>query len=297
MKIPFARHRTRLLAALAPLAAVIAAGATASGAAAVSTAVSSNWSGYVVSATDAATGTATSYASVSGTWTQPTADCSSSSGSASAFWVGLGGNSEVSQALEQAGTEVDCSANGTASYSAWYELVPAPSVKVSLKVGAGDRMYGSVKVNRTNVTVLLKNLTRGTSFTKTLTMAAPDLTSAEWIAEAPSTCTTYGRCRTVSLTNFRKVQFSGARATTSDGHTGAISDGLWDATAIQLYTQAGDPFSRFAQQVTAAKALPSTLSADGSSFLVAWSVDDSATAPGSVHPGFGFGQSPFGPGF
>ena len=91
---------------------------------AASTAVSTNWSGYAVSGT--------TYKSVSGTWAQPTANCTSTSAatSSSAFWVGLGGNSTTSNALEQTGTEVDCLADGTVRYSAWYELLPAGSVKV-----------------------------------------------------------------------------------------------------------------------------------------------------------------------
>jgi hypothetical protein len=282
---------------LAPLAAAIAAGATALGATAAPTVVSSNWAGYVVTGTDATTGVAQSFKSVSGTWTQPAANCTTTSGSAaSAFWVGLGGNSETSQSLEQAGTEVDCQANGTAVYSAWYELVPSPSVKVSLKVGAGDKMFGSVKVNGSKVTVVLKNLTRKSSFTKTLTMASPDLSSAEWIAEAPSACTSSGRCQTVPLTNFGTVSFAGAQATTAGGHTGTISDSLWSATAIQLQSQAGNPFNRFASQVTATKAVPSALSSGGSAFSVAWSTDTSSVAPG-IDSGPGFGPGAFGPSF
>jgi hypothetical protein len=97
-------------------------------AAKAATAVSSNWAGYAVAGA--------TYKSVSGTWTQPAANCASAGASrtASAFWVGLGGNSESSNALEQTGTEADCSANGLASYAAWYELVPAASVKAPLEI-------------------------------------------------------------------------------------------------------------------------------------------------------------------
>jgi hypothetical protein len=62
---------------------------------------------------------------------QPEIDCTSTGTSASAFWVGLGGNGEGSNALEQAGTGAECNADGTARYYAWYELVPAPSATVS----------------------------------------------------------------------------------------------------------------------------------------------------------------------
>ena len=138
---------------------------------------------------------------------QPTANCTSTSAatSSSAFWVGLGGNSTTSNALEQTGTEVDCLADGTVRYSAWYELVPAGSVKVALKIHAGDRISAAVKVNGTAVTVSLENATTGKSFTKTLRMAAPDISSAEWIAEAPSALTP-GGAAVLPLTDFGTVQ-------------------------------------------------------------------------------------------
>src|SRR5262249_26406760 len=118
--------------------------------------------------------------------------------------------------LEQVGTEVDCTALGQPRYTAWYELVPALSKTVKLVVSAGDRISGSVTVAGQQVTVSLKNLTRGTSFSKVLQMAAPDTTSAEWIAEAPSACdSTASRCRQVSLTNFGTVRFSRSSATDS----------------------------------------------------------------------------------
>ena len=113
---------------LVPVVAVaIAGGAAGAATAAAKTAtdVSSNWSGYVVAGTDASTGGAKSFSSVSGTWVQPAADCTTSTAgsTASAFWVGLGGDSTTSSSLEQTGTEADCTVNGTARYSAWYELV------------------------------------------------------------------------------------------------------------------------------------------------------------------------------
>jgi hypothetical protein len=97
----------------------------------------------------------------------------------SGFWVGLGGFSETSQALEQIGTEANCSASGKPRYAMWYELVPAASVPIKLKVFPGNAIAASVNVNGTKVTLQIRNLTRKTKFTKTVRMSAPDLTSAE----------------------------------------------------------------------------------------------------------------------
>ena len=92
--------------AIAAVFAALAMAAGTVGSSSAATAVSSNWAGYAV--------TGTSFKTVSGTWVQPTANCSSSTAetTASAFWVGLGGDSDTSSALEQAGTEADCLANG-----------------------------------------------------------------------------------------------------------------------------------------------------------------------------------------
>ena len=296
-----------ILLALVALAAAV----TAAGASAASTDVSANWGGYVVTGVDALTGAAKNFTTVSATWTEPAANCSSAaqsgSSTSSAFWVGIGGDQQGSQSLEQTGTEADCNANGVPTYTAWYELVPAASVPVKLRVAAGDKISGSVHVNGTAVTVKLQDLTRKTSFTRTLSMASPDTTSAEWIAEAPSSCTSDGRCVETSLTNFGTVKFSSTKATTSDGHTGTITDPAWSSDAVTLDTSSGSsPFGRYGMNQGSAEATPSALSASGSAFTIAYSQsDDSATGgsageypsyPGGDYGGGGFGGGGFGGG-
>ena len=265
-----------LLALTATLTIIIASVAGFAGTAGAATSdISSNWSGFAVGGN--------TFSSVSGSWVQPKAVCSGGTSSA-AFWVGLGGNSDASNALEQIGTSSDCSADGTPSYSAWYELVPAGSVPIKLKVFAGNKLSAAVKVNGMKVTVQVKNLTRKTSFTKVLTMAAPDVSSAEWIAEAPSVCDTFGRCRTVPLTDFQKANFSKSVATAA-GHTGTISDPLWTATSIQLQSTAD--FGPFASASSAAQAVPSNLSSDGSAFSVSYTAVTQPTQPDPFSGGGG----------
>jgi hypothetical protein len=238
---------------LALLATVSAAFAIPVAAASAATSTSSNWAGYAVGSADPAA--PVTYTSVSGTWVQPAANCSASHAAFSAFWVGLGGFSDTSQGLEQIGTESDCTARGRATYGVWYELVPDASVPVKLKVFPGNRISANVTVNGQLVIVNLKNLTRKTSFTKRLFMSAPDVSSAEWIAEAPSACTSSGDCRALPLANFGTVAFTSAKALAA-GHGGTIVDTAWDATAIEL------------RSFTAA--VPGGLSADGGSFSVTW---------------------------
>ena len=128
------------------------------------------------------------------------------------------------------------------------------------------------------MTLRLVNLTRGTRFAKTLTMAAPDVSSAEWIVEAPSLCDAGGRCRTVSLASFGKVAFTRATAT-AGGHTGTISDAAWTATALELVSGAGQGFGPpgfggpgfdDAAATSGAGAVPGALTGRGAAFTVVW---------------------------
>jgi hypothetical protein len=260
-------HRTLrslplLLAALAaaiaaaPAAATPRAGRSFAAVRMTTSAVSTNWAGYAV--------TGASHRAVSGTWVQPTASCTAGTACYSAFWVGLGGFSEESQALEQVGTSSDCATAGRPVYSVWYELVPAASVPVKLKLAAGDTVSATVVVDGTRVTVRIRNVTRGTVFTKRLTLAAPDVSSAEWVAEAPAACTASGCCRVLPLANFGTVAFSQSAAATVDGGTGTISSPVWSATPIELVPTVAPGVS------PAGGAQPGELSPDGTAFSVAW---------------------------
>ena len=235
------------------------------------TVVSSNWAGYAVSGTNAS-GVPTSFTDVTGSWIQPKVSCTAGRPSYSAFWVGLGGFSSESQALEQIGTEANCDTGGHAVYAAWYELVPAPSTPIRMTVRPGDRITAAVLVQGGQVTLQLTNTTRHARATQRVTAPELDLTSAEWIVEAPSTCTISGRCRTLPLANFGSVFFTRAAAT-GDAHAGTITDPAWAGTPIVLAeTGAGGlgPFTTDHPSSSRSGATPGTLSADGRSFAVAW---------------------------
>jgi hypothetical protein len=254
---------------------------------------SSNWAGYAVTAPAGVTPTPTApptaptttiplaFTNVSGRWVQPAVSCTKGKATYSAFWVGIGGFSPASQALEQIGTQANCTATGKAKYSMWYELVPAASVPIKFKVFPGNAIAASVNVSGTRVTLQIRNLSRKTNFTKTLSMAAPDLSSAEWIAEAPTGCNNSG-CRQLPLAKFRTLTFTKASVTTSDGHTGTITDTAWSPTMIELADIANGPFS---SETTMSGALPSALSSNGASFAVIWQAAITPPAPGGILPG------------
>lgn len=245
----------RLLPALALSLLAFPAGAHAG------TTTSANWAGYAVHRTGVR------FRSVSAAWTVPAVTCTGRSGY-SAAWVGLGGYHTGAAALEQIGTESDCTRSGRAVYSAWFELVPDTSRNLSLAVTAGDRVSARVEVDGQTVSLHLRNLTRGTSFARRLTARAVDTTAAEWIVEAPSACTVT-RCRILPLASFAATTFNNAHATGTGGHTGTISDPRWAATAIDLSAdgpQLGGPGGR--EDSARASADTGALSASGGSFTV-----------------------------
>jgi Peptidase A4 family len=281
-QIPSKSRRRRGVATLAVLVAV-AGGATAAWAAEIPGQVSSNWAGYVATTGSATHALAKHFTSVSATWVQPTATCTPGSQTYSAFWVGLGGYSERSKALEQIGSEADCSASGQVSYYAWYEFVPAgPEPIHKVDVSPGDTISATVKVKGDRVVVSLANLTQATpAFTfvkRHMHSPTPDTSAAEWIAEAPSNCNNHNQCTPLPLTNFGSVTFSSADASSvgSDGHhTGVISDPAWSWGAINLQGSSGH--SRYSHELPPSAA-PGTLAVTGDSFAVTYAAGG-ATGP------------------
>jgi Peptidase A4 family len=238
--------------------------------------VSSNWSGYALVPTDASTPLA--FTDVTGTWTQPKAKCTLGRASSSAFWVGLGGYAESSNSLEQLGTGADCNGDSTTpSYYAWWELVPAGSIQIPLPVKPGDKITAAVLVNGQTITFYLHDLTSKKRFSKVMTTTqALDVTSAEWIAEAPSDCSGSGRCRVVPLTNFGTVTFSSIAATETlaDGtsHSGTLVDPTWAEAPIELISggRGAGFFGQDSDPEQGVGAVPSDASTDGRTFSIRW---------------------------
>lgn len=226
---------------------------------------SSNWAGYSVHRSGV------NFRQVAAAWRQPTPKCTVGNESYSAAWVGLGGYSQASNSLEQIGTEADCSHSAKVVSSAWYELVPAASQAIRLRVRPGDLLGATVTVVGHRVVVALTNTTTHRSFTKTLYSPSVDVSSAEWIVEAPSDCITDTACQTLPLANFGSATFSTARAVSTTGHSGTISDSTWDSTKIRLIP-GGQRFVAYQGSVgSAGVATPSALAARGTSFKVTYS--------------------------
>lgn len=232
--------------------------------------ISSNWSGYAAVSTDPAT--LAEFTDVTATWRQPKSTCTAGRRSSAAFWVGLGGYDPSSTSLEQLGTAVDCDGSSKVpTHYAWWELVPAPSVRIPLTIKPGDTINAAVLVNGQKITYSLKNLTRHTRFSNVMTTPqALDTASAEWIAEAPSDCSFGSRCHTVPLTNFGSVTFSKIAAI-GNAHPGTLTDGAWTSTAIELISDGtADRFFGVDVLGPGVGAVPGDASTDGRSFSVGW---------------------------
>ena len=200
---------------------------------------STNWSGY---ATTSGSG---HYTDVKGSWKQPTATCSSGQTAYSAFWVGIDGDN--SNTVEQTGTDADCS-RGTPTYYAWYEMYPKFPVNLSKPVGPGDTMSAEVKYTGSGAFQLtISDSSRGWSFSTKQTLRKASRSSAEWIAEAPSSSG-----GVLPLANFGTVNFSNC---TANGISIASSPNVDE---IVMATTGGT-----------VKAQPSSLSG-GSAFGVTW---------------------------
>jgi Peptidase A4 family len=151
----------------------------------------SNWFGYNQGTLEQGSKL---FNSITGDWTVPTAT-QHTAGQAedSSDWIGIGGGfidagcTATDSTLIQTGTEQDVDSTGAASYSAWWELVPAPSLTISnMTVEPGDRMHASISegVRDSDVwRITLQDVTRGV-FTQTAPYASTHAT-AEWIEETP----------------------------------------------------------------------------------------------------------------
>jgi len=200
-----------------------------------------NWSGF------SSYGSNGSFTDVRGSWTQPTATCTNKT-SYSSFWVGLDGYN--SNSVEQLGTEADCS-HGRPQYYAWWEMYPNPSNSIrGFTVTPGQTYTAEVKSNGGGSFTLTLSGGGNTPYSVTQAIPGASLSSAEWIAEAPSMCA--GSCRVLPLTNFGTVNFSGSSANGK-----AIN--AWTFDPLTMVTSGGQT-----------KAAPSGLDSSGTAFSVTW---------------------------
>jgi hypothetical protein len=201
-----------------------------------------NWSGYET--------TGGTYTSVGANWIVPNSTAPAGATvnelSADATWVGIGGVS--SRDLIQAGTQTVFQ-NGSPSYQAWYETLPADSEQVPLTIHPGDAMTVSLVEQSNGIWIIsFSDATTGQSYNTTVSYQS-SLSSAEWIEEMPSTAHGF-----VALDNFGTAAFTNG-FTIENGAQLTLANA--DAQPLTMITSADQ-----------ALATPSSLGADGASFSV-----------------------------
>jgi hypothetical protein len=198
------------------------------------TVTSTNWSGYAAE-TNLSTPASNAVTSVSGSWTVPTV--TGKTNAFSSVWVGIDGYS--SSSVEQLGTEQDTSKSGAATYYAWWEMYPNPSVQItSMTISPGNSISASVTYSSSGFTLQITDNTNHQSFSTTQTSTTAVRSSAEWIVEAPSSFS-----GVLPLANFGTANISGAQATIN-GTTGAIDNSSWQNTAINMVSKSGSPLDQ-----------------------------------------------------
>lgn len=199
---------------------------------------SSNWSGYNKGMLETGSG----FHSISGQWTVPTAtQHTKGQDEYSSSWIGIGGGcldtscTATDSTLIQTGTEQDVAADGSPSYSTWYELIPAPSISTPLAVKAGDVVSATIAETVPEVwSITLKNVTSGQSWSTTVPYSSSYAT-AEWIEETPLTFGTSGAGLS-SLPNLGTVNFDLATVNGANAN-------LNTAEAMQLTDSNGTPIA------------------------------------------------------
>jgi hypothetical protein len=151
---------------------------------------SGNWFGYNQGTLEQG---GEQFHSIAGVWTVPTArQHANGAAEASSTWIGIGGGCVDARCtmgdptLIQTGTEQDVSAAGKPSYSAWWEVIPGPSIEIGkLKIRPGDRVRASIAETIPGLwKITLTNLTTHKTFTTTVPYTSTHAT-AEWIQETP----------------------------------------------------------------------------------------------------------------
>jgi hypothetical protein len=200
-----------------------------------------NWAGYADDNTKGNT-----YSTVTGNWSEPAVTCPSRGTQYAVFWVGIDGF--TSGTVEQDGTLAECN-HGAATYFSWWEMFPANSIQVvGSSVRPGDSISASVVRSGSTYTLKLTDSTHtANSFSTMQTCSTCANTSAEWIAEAPSS-----GGRILPLANF----------------------GTWTETGAtvnsKVITSFPDDEITMVDNAGAVKAQPGPLNGSGNGFSVTW---------------------------
>jgi hypothetical protein len=192
---------------------------------AVTSAYSSNWTGYVATAPGL-------YTAVNASWRVPPVSAVSPP-AYSSIWVGIGGWSN-SRRLIQVGTDQDVQENGTTAYYAWHEVLPGRPVLIGY-VSPGDLITAALSQGPANASIwrmlLVRNLTTLADITVHVRFNVAAEDTADFIVERPAI--QVGRRELLTtLANFGNVTF--LNCTTNQGPLSSLAQ----VTTIAIKTNA-----------------------------------------------------------
>jgi len=204
---------------------------------------STNWFGYNQGTLEKG---GTTFHAITGNWTVPKVSehrlpNGSTPDEFSSTWIGIGGGcvdagcAVGDNTLIQTGTEQDM-VGGKPQYSAWWELIPAPSIGITMTVGPGDHIHADIHevVSGSEVwSITLADTSRHETFTQTVGYPST-YTTAEWIAETPLILGTNGGFAT--LPNLSPAVFD-------PGTVNRASPRLKSSEQIQLANSSGTVYS------------------------------------------------------
>jgi hypothetical protein len=211
-----------------------------------------NWSGYQVARKGA------KITAVDGTWVQPAVSCQSVHRQMASFWVGIDG-ARGSDTLEQIGTSSECVNQRQDLYYAWWEMIPAPMVRIPILIRPGDTIHAEIAVTSQRFRLSITNVTLDNTFSITRTDTGAKQASAEWVAEATSMCGSTA-CQVSALPDFDSVRFTACSAS-AEGKAALLGDPSW-APTIDVMIVGGHQ--------NTLKALPSAVDAGSDGFSVNW---------------------------
>lgn len=165
------------------------------------TSLSLNWSGYAVVG---------KFHEARGTFTVP--NCAPGGTGNASEWVGIDGYNNTD--LIQAGVDESQAVGEPCDIYAWWEILPAASVPITMKVAAGDQVtVGILKEPDGQWGVDIYDQATGQDFFQTFAYGGP-AKSAEWIVEAP---TVFGLIP--NILPYQSVTWTGLEA---QGHAGIL---------------------------------------------------------------------------
>ena len=208
---------TAVLVLLASLLLPTTPQQTARPIAAIAANQSFNWAGY----TQGSIEKGTTFHSIAGEWIVPKAK-QRNGGEAeySSSWIGIGGGcldtacTLTDATLIQAGIGHDVDAAGNVDYYAWWETIPAPLIRTTLPVDAGDRVRVEIVESTLTPevwTITITNVSTGGSFGITLPYVSTYGT-AEWVIETPIVISDDGGISVGPMPNLAIVHFDNATA-------------------------------------------------------------------------------------